>query len=56
MMELKSAGDGRIQAFNHMFVQKNKVTQTYNKRVKRKRFEVGDVVWKLILSIGSKDR
>ena len=40
MMELESTEDRRVQAFNHMLVQKNKVTQTYNKRVKRKRFEV----------------
>ena len=31
MMELESVDDGRIQAFNHMLVQKNKVSQTYNK-------------------------
>ena len=55
-MKLKFVDDRRMQAFNHMLVHKNKVAQTYNKRVKRKSFEVGDLVWKIILPIGSKDR
>ena len=55
MMELKSEDDRRIQAFPCMLVQKNKVAQNYNKIVKRKSFEVGDIVWKIILPVGSKD-
>ena len=55
MMELKSEDDRRIQAFNCMLIRKNKVAQNYNKRVKRKSFEVGDLVWKIILPVGSKD-
>ena len=39
-----------------MLVHKNKVAQTYNKRVKRKSFEVADLVWKIILPSGSKDK
>ena len=31
MIKLKSADDRRIQVFNHMLVQKNKVAQSYNK-------------------------
>ena len=56
MMELGYTDDRRMKAFNHMLVQKNKVAQTYNKRVNRKSFEVGDLVWKITLPIGSKDR
>ena len=56
MMKLESAYDRRMQTFNHMLVQKSKATHTYNKRVKRKSFEEGDLVWKIILPIGSKDR
>ena len=56
MMELKSVDDRRIQAFNNMLIQKNKVDQTYNERIKRKSFEVGEFVWKIILSVGSKDK
>ena len=51
MMELESMDDRRIQAFNYMLIQKNKVAQTYNKS-----FEVGELVWKIILSVGSKDK
>ena len=53
MMELESADDRRIQAFNNMLIQKNKVTHTYNKIIKRKSFEVGELVWKVILLVGS---
>ena len=56
MMELEYANDRRMKVFNHMLVQKNKVAHTYNKRVKRKSFEVGDLIWKIILPIGSQDR
>ena len=40
MVELESAYDKRIQAFNYMLIQKNKVARTYNKRIRRKSFEV----------------
>ena len=39
MMELESTDDRRIQTLNYMLIQKNKVAQTYNKRIKRKIFE-----------------
>ena len=38
-MELESEDDRRIQVFNYMLIQKNKVARTYNKRIKRKNFE-----------------
>ena len=41
MMELKAAYDRRIQAFNYTLIYKNKMAQNYNKRIKRKSFEVG---------------
>ena len=44
MMELESSDNRRIQVFNYMLVQKNKVAQTYNQRIKRKNFEVGEFV------------
>ena len=56
MMELESVDDRRIQALNYMLIQKNKVAQTYNKRIKRKSFEDGELVWKIILLVGSKDK
>ena len=35
---------------------KKKVARAYNKRVKRKSFEEGELVWKAVLTIGAKDR
>ena len=35
---------------------KLRVARAYNKKVKLKNFQVGDLVWKVILPIGSKDR
>ena len=56
MMELESTYDKRIQAFNYMSIQKNKVAQTYNKRIKMKSFEEGKLVWNIIFLVGSKER
>ena len=56
MMKLESTDDKRIQVFNYMLIQKNKVAHTYNRIIKRKCFEVAELVWKIILSVGSKDK
>ena len=56
MMELELIDDRRMKAFNYMLIQKNKVAQTYNKRIKMKSFEEGKLVWKIILLVGSKDK
>ena len=39
-----------------MAIQKRKVERAYNKKVKHKLFKEGDLVWKLVLPIGLKDR
>ena len=56
MMELEALDGKRLQALDHIMIQKKKVTQAYNKRVKRKSFEEGKFVWKVMLPIGAKDR
>ena len=56
VIELELTDDRRIQAFNYVLIHKNKVAQTYNKRIKRKSFEVGEFVWKIIFLVGSKDK
>ena len=56
MMELESIDNKRTEAFNYLLIQKNKVAQTYNKRINRKSFKEGELVWKIILPIGSKDK
>jgi hypothetical protein len=39
-------------------IEKDKITvaRTYNKKVKAKSFQVGDLVWKTILPLRNKDR
>ncbi|XP_050222703.1 uncharacterized protein LOC126672794 [Mercurialis annua] len=45
----------RLAALDHLEAQKRRVERAYNKRVKRKAFTEGDIVWKAILPIGHKD-
>ncbi|XP_050233301.1 uncharacterized protein LOC126681792 [Mercurialis annua] len=45
----------RLTALDHLEAQKRRVERAYNKRVKRKAFTVGDIVWKAVLPIGHKD-
>ena len=55
MMELEALDRKRLQALDHIMIQKNKVAKAYNKRIKRKNFEEGELVWKVVLPIGAKD-
>lgn len=56
-MEFESAYDKSIEAFNQMMVQKVKVAKSYDKRVCKKNFREGDLIWiVIILPIGIKDR
>ena len=54
MMELEALDGNRLQAFDHIMIQKNKVARAYNKRGRRKCFEEGELIWKVMLPIGSK--
>ena len=56
MMELEALNGKRLQALDHIMIQKKKVTKAYNKRVRRKIFEEGELVWKVVLSICAKDK
>ena len=56
MMELEALDGKRLQALDHIMIQKKKVTRAYNKRVRRKSFEEGKLVRKVMLPIGAKDR
>ncbi|XP_073031334.1 uncharacterized protein [Primulina eburnea] len=56
IIELEDLGELRMQTYNALMLQKFKVARSYNKRVNRKIFGEGDVVWKVILPLGSKDR
>ena len=44
MMELKELEKQMMQAFNSLVIQKKKIVRTYNKRVKKKSFSVGELV------------
>ncbi|XP_050211527.1 uncharacterized protein LOC126661708 [Mercurialis annua] len=45
----------RLAALDHLEAQKRRVERAYNKRVKRRVFTVGDIVWKAVLPIGHKN-
>ena len=53
--ELESADDDKIMALENIKLNKETVVKSYNKKVKRKQFAEGDIVWKAILLIGTKD-
>jgi hypothetical protein len=46
--------DERAKALSEIKRDKLRVARAYNKRVKEKSFQVGDLVWKTILPIGSR--
>jgi hypothetical protein len=50
---LDKVSDERVKALGEIERDKLRVARTYNKKVKEKLFQVGDLVWKTILPIGS---
>ncbi|KAI5324062.1 hypothetical protein L3X38_033135 [Prunus dulcis] len=53
--ELDDLHEVRLDALDKLKAQKKTVARAYDKRTKAKSFGVGDLVWKTILPIGSKD-
>jgi hypothetical protein len=51
---LYEASNERISALGEINRDKLRVARAYNKRVKEKSFQVGDLVWRTILPIESK--
>jgi hypothetical protein len=47
--------DISLKALKEIEKDKARVAKAYNKKVKRKSFQVGELVWKIILPIGSKN-
>ena len=45
--------DERLKALAEIERDKLRVAKAYNKKVKAKSFQVGDLVWKMILPIGT---
>ena len=55
MMELKALGGKILQALDHIMIQKKKVARAYDKQARRKSFDEGELVWKVVLPIDAKD-
>ena len=56
LMELEGVDEERLKALTNMLAQKIRISRLYNKRIRKKKFEVGELVWKVILPTGTKDR
>jgi hypothetical protein len=54
--ELVDLDEERIKALEMLTRQKERVARAYNKKVKSKTFNVGNLVWKVILPMDKKDR
>ena len=48
--------DKRLKALEEIEKEKKRVAKAYNKRVRTKLFQVGDLVWKTILPLGTRSR
>jgi hypothetical protein len=55
MDNIDEVTDKRLQALKEIEKDKIRVARAYNKKVKLMSFQVGNLVWKTILSFGAKD-
>jgi hypothetical protein len=55
MDNIDDVTDKRLQDLKEIEKDKIRVARAYNKKVKFKSFQVGDLVWKTILPVGTKD-
>jgi hypothetical protein len=55
MGNIDEVTDKRLQALKEIEKDKIRVARAYNNKVKLKSFQVGDLVWKTILPVGTKD-
>jgi hypothetical protein len=56
MDNIDEVTDKRVRALGAIEKDKIIVARAYNKKVKAKSFQVGDIVWKTILPLRNKDR
>ena len=56
MDEMVDADEERLTALETLVRQKERVGKAYNKKVKPKSFNIGDLVWKVLLPMDNKDR
>ena len=52
--ELELADDDRLMALENILANKVKVAKLYNRKVRLKCFAEGDLLWKVILPIGTR--
>jgi hypothetical protein len=55
MDNIDEVTDKRLQTLKKIEKDKIQVARAYNKKVKLKSFQVGDLIWKTILPVGTKD-
>ena len=55
MVEMDDLDEAQVAALNSIILQKQKVTKSYNRRIRLKTFVIGDLVWKVILPSGTKE-
>ncbi|KAI5311285.1 hypothetical protein L3X38_000039 [Prunus dulcis] len=53
LRELEGLDASRIDTLNKLLAGKQVVSKAYNKRVRNKSFEEGEVVWKAVLPLGT---
>jgi hypothetical protein len=53
MDKVDEALESRLKALEEIEKEKVKIAKAYNKRVVEKLFQVGDIVWKMILPLGT---
>jgi hypothetical protein len=53
MDKIEEAPESRLRALEKIEKEKVKIANAYNKRVVGKSFQVGDLVWKMILPLGN---
>ena len=56
MDNIDEVTDARLLALKEIEKDKLAVAKAYNKKVKAKSFQVGDLVWKTVLPLRAKDR
>jgi hypothetical protein len=54
MDRVDEASESRLQALRGIEKDKLQVSKAYNEKVQEKSFQIGDLVWKMILPIGSR--
>ncbi|CAL9020910.1 unnamed protein product [Prunus brigantina] len=53
LLELEGPDTSRIDTLNKLLAGKQAVARAYNKRVRNKSFEEGEIVWQAVLPLGT---